>query len=237
MISVLTSIGSRLWSICFDPVPNSPTMGPRLPTKLKYFPDHLYKYETKSRFGDSSVENFWGDELIKELLQPHLIRALLSKDGKPCDEKLVQFILKEAPKLFTITATLDSDQDQLLQAMNIFHTKGFNDSDLSPELGRGGKLMMDRELLEQTLSSFDEEVWRTSMVVKFCDVRWKVLIPTFSTSKDYELRTDTILPFWEIRGIDKPASERGRVKSGAFSIIRQVEICKGYYHDDRLPVS
>ena len=213
-------------------------MDPELPTKLKYFPDYLYTYETESRFGDQSDRNFWGDEIIKKLLQPDIIHAMMNKDRKQCDEKLTQYILKEAPKLFTITATLDSDPDQLLQAMTIFYAKGFNDSHLSPEIGGGEKkLMRNREVLGETLRQFSNEVWRPSMVSKFCEMRWKVLVPTFSTSKDYELRTDTILPFWEVREKDKPANQRGRDKSGAFSIVRQVKICKGHYKDDRSPVS
>jgi hypothetical protein len=213
-------------------------MSPGPPTDLTSFTDYIYDHEIESIFIKLS-KVFWSEESIEYAVKKEIVYALLNKANDTYEDSLVDFIVKDARKLFVIMASLDSDHEKLLRVMKFFSAHDFRDSCLSPETGKGGVLMQDRGSLAQELGKLEKAgsaLWRPGMTRKFCETRWKVVVPAFSASSgDYSFREDTILPFLEV--VEKDESGKKKLRHGAFSTVHQVKIHEGYYSHDRFPVS
>jgi len=180
--------------------------------------DHLYEDgngDITSNFPAGAAQ-YWPNTLIRQLVKRRVIRSELDKSIQAYDQELVDYILKDAGRLFTISALIDSDRTWLLNAMNFFRKYHFQDSELSAEVSA-------KCLVKEALSSLDSKLWSRGRASRICEMQWKVLVPVISTEIDnYDFHAKAILPFTKLRTVDG---------GGAFSTLSHVEIREGHFKD------
>lgn len=157
------------------------------------------------------------EAIIKELRDKHQLEdGDLDLKNEPARQEAVDFICREAKKVFAITVVSGLRGDDLEYAMYMFMDNEFNDDSLPAEFG----------YLEEYCVEYS--VWSKTRAHNFYNKQWKFLSPTFSQRNfNVNLQPNHILPF------TKKSSE---AKEGAFGHVFEVEIHPAHQEDPILNV-
>lgn len=130
---------------------------------------------------------------IGALLTRQSIKDTLEDAGVDPDDKLTEFVLQKARKVFLILVYLED-----LTALSGLHACGFDDRSLPVETRtpdekiRRGRSRWEVASLNETTHNFDNnrlwpvfETWRTPNILAFEAHQWKFLAATFSEAKFY----------------------------------------------------
>ncbi|KAJ9138328.1 Serine/threonine-protein kinase par-4 [Pleurostoma richardsiae] len=195
--------------------------------------DDLYERMVKSNFTDEE-KVYWSKDVVDQLIQEHVVRRELAGARKKYKEKLIEFILHHAKKLFAMAVLADSGHGKILKMMEFFETHGFQDSNLSAEIdirSIGSQQRSHPCLQMEHLTSLDDKLWRAAILRRICEVQWQILVPVLSTAKiNYDFERKTILPFTKV------AVDRGNLY-GPFSRVYKVKIQSGHFEDQTRPKS
>lgn len=183
--------------------------------------DRILKHYAKSKF-DTQERDFLTEGSIDELITKESVWEELEVEQSSQDSEeniLVEYILRDAKKVFAIVVIIDLDGANLREAMMKFQKNNFRDESLP----------VKREELS-TLPCFSGTPW-TKPVRKqnFFREQWRFLAPVFSKTKfQLYLEPDCILPFvWRSY----------EVKEGTFSQVFEVRIHESHWKDPVLTVS
>ncbi|KAK5654616.1 hypothetical protein OQA88_7246 [Cercophora sp. LCS_1] len=180
--------------------------------------DELYEDgndEITSNFPTRNSQ-YWPETLIQQLVQKHSVLSALNEAEDKYDQELVDYILRDAKRLFAIAAATEADRKWLLNVMRFFKQHNYKDDDISAEVG--GKC-----LVKEALSELNPKLWGRGRALRICETQWKVVVPVISTEKDnYDFIDKAILPFNKIRSVDA---------GGAFSAVSEVSIREGHFKD------
>ena len=134
---------------------------------------------------------------------------------KESNTKLLNFILKDAKKIFAILlcAGFSNQSKDLRKAMTQFRKRSFGDASLPITSGTRHKVPF---FGDDKSEPQPERPWDRMRTRNFCKEQWAFLAPVFSKERlDLELHSDDILPF---------ILKDDDVKSGAFGEVHRVTV-------------
>ncbi|KAI1313731.1 HET-domain-containing protein [Xylaria venustula] len=149
------------------------------------------------------------DHLVTEkTIIGELDKGIFRDRKQQSKDKLIEWILKDAKRLFLIHIRSRLGPDDTFRSLRQFMKQGFTD----------GKLPIDFESADRPFNAcFTKNYWTPSSRELFSDSQWTFLSPMFkNVISDYHLQSRHILPFIEK---DSQCS-----KAGAFSAVYKVTI-------------
>lgn len=160
------------------------------------------------------------DRIDKLITRPSVAHALdldLTRDLKPKDESLLNFILQSAKRVFAIILTCHFRGSDLRRMMETFRRKHFDDKDLP----------VTSDALSE-LDCFNKRPWSAMERRLFFREQWAFLAPVFSSDNfKTDLEPDHILPFILV---DQD------IKSGGFSQVFHATIHPSHWTNPVLTV-
>ena len=163
------------------------------------------------------------------------VRQELKKSKSNWDDKLVEYIVRDAKKLFCVSVvTLGNDPDKIVKVMKFFQTHGFLDGDRSTDFAikRPGKELVEHHSGLTTMELTEKngsQVFSSAEADRFCYHQWKVLVPVFSSAViNYSFGHQIILPFIRV--------DAEGLEGGAFSKVYKVQIRRGHFADPQRKV-
>ncbi|KAH8647683.1 hypothetical protein BX600DRAFT_518111 [Xylariales sp. PMI_506] len=151
---------------------------------------------------------FLPENEITDLVKKDAIKEELSRSSHPPTDELIEFVYKQARKLFLIVLQIEAPPQE---TMRFFSDHNISDNDL-PILG----LDVDEDPPVPHPFCTRKKLWGARRLSSFSDEQWKFLAPVFSNKTfTYKLQPEHIWPFtW----VDNT------IREGAFSKVFQVEI-------------
>ncbi|KAI0432193.1 hypothetical protein F5Y09DRAFT_160880 [Xylaria sp. FL1042] len=123
-------------------------------------------------------------------------------------DKLIQWILKDARKLFLIHIDVGLGPDDAFRSLKQFMKQGFVDKNLP---------ILDVKSKDFRFNECFLGCWKQCYLERFSDFQWRYLSPIFrGAESEYHLDRRHVLPFIE--------KDRQGTKAGAFSIVHKVTI-------------
>jgi len=197
-----------------------------------YLSDLLYQPDAlESSHFDPAPQDFWPRHIIETLIEPDAVRRELYATGVPYDDKLVDFVVRRAKKLFTIAVTATSRPGFLPKAMKFFQENQFDDSCLksSAQVAENYSRSDPTPLERLIQSQGAKKLWTDRALYDSRAGQWKVLAPVFSPAViNCDFRQEAILPFTEMKANEK---------KGAFSKVYRAVIHPDHYEDPEDSVS
>ncbi|KAH8203217.1 hypothetical protein TruAng_002622 [Truncatella angustata] len=182
------------------------------------FADLLMERTHQSYF-DNKKQDFLPEGTLQNLLSRRSIVKEMPQlaNSEVEAERLIDFILCQANKVFAITIYTGIDGPSLLKAMANFHKHDFNDA-----------LLPTSRIGQTNQGPFGLKIWTKLNIKKFCDSQWQFLAPVFSpTDFVYHLSTESILPFTWKNEI---------IIGGYFSQVSEVEIHPSHQAEPNMTV-
>ena len=180
---------------------------------------------------DGNPRPFAPEGAIDNLIKPEEVKIELEikRNSTNEEQQLIDYIVTETPRIFSITMYVGVTSGDLYNAMKLFKQGGITDTRSLPIIHK--QTSKDSHEEESTLTKIDptEEVWEYGRRQDFYERQWTYLAQVFSTSKDnYDLHPMVILPF---------KSRDAEIKEGAFGHVFKVEIHEKHLVDPEKTVS
>ncbi|KAK4212295.1 Serine/threonine-protein kinase par-4 [Rhypophila decipiens] len=180
-------------------------------------------------------DKYWPTTIIDHLICENAVRDALPNANKDFKKGLMDFILHDAKKLFTLAVIAVREEKQLLELMRFLEKNGISDKDVSCQIkvdgAREQSYYLDSDRL--TMAKFRTGAPKDALLERLHDHQWNVFVPVLSTARaSYSFAGDAILPFKILKKVDEG--------QGGFSRVHQVEIQPGHiedHNDDALPAS
>ena len=173
--------------------------------------DQIFHSLTPSKFDDRE-QLFLPDDCIVRLITKDAIRDMLGlgSNSTSSQEQVVEWIYREARRVFATTIQCSISLSDVLKCMTTFQKRGFSDASLPIDNPRRSS---DQEWLRHFRP---KSVWTPIRLYCFWENQWKFLTPVFAMDRyDYDLLSECIFPFtWK-----DPT-----FKEGAFSCVSKVKI-------------
>jgi len=164
---------------------------------LPYLSETLFKNLDTSDFDNTPRKFMCHDGLDELVTRDSVLDAMQMEEPLDDDDRqLVNFILKNAKKIFATSVSIELDQVEglLKKAMQLFQKKGIDDSKLPFKDGPHSTL----QDLEPGIKH-RSKIWRENKVHEFFNNQWRFLVPVFLTHPEtnmdnYNLPASTIFP-------------------------------------------
>lgn len=194
----------------------------------------VYHESLLDRMDGSIVESAFDDAdfLPEGAISRLIIRENVELELPNATSGLVNFICKDAMKVFAITLYCGIAGNDLCSVMESFQRHSFVDAVLPIRMPLWGGAEVEIEQPEY-LTGFRHPVWTKAHIRRFCRNQWMLLAPVFNKTQFlYNLDHSCPLPFtWGCKIDENLLTEVYEVKIHEdHQLVVQVVISKGYFH-------
>ncbi|KAJ4245299.1 hypothetical protein NW762_014170 [Fusarium torreyae] len=173
-------------------------------TATKPMFDEIFVHLVPSKF-DDRTEYFLPEDSVSKILNRESVRGAMKIESLPENDKLVDFILTKAPKVFLISIFSGLEEETLHLAMTSVQEAN----------------LTDVYLPISDLFDFQMPEWTPVMANNFYQQQWKFLAPVFTPDQFYYLFDPLCI---------LPVIEKGKeLKVGGISQVTKVEIHKAHF--------
>ena len=172
----------------------------------------------------NGTKSYWPVDVVHKLVNEETVRRGMSKAyRKRVDNGLVQFIVNEAPMLFTLVLTsIPGNQEMQVEMLEWFRRHGIHDGAVSSIVG-------GRSVSEVLSTTADKQLsfWTGPYYQDICKNQWKIFVPVIGGKSGIrKLRKEIILPFTRV---EDPHT--------LSTTVNKVKVHRGYFDDGIRPVS